>query len=221
MNGIKSSFSSITNKYDGTIVSEDGSKMRVQIKLMPTTFLVTVNIIVYVFTSLVGGNFIQTDYRVLLQLGQFNLSVFNGNYWQLLTSIFVHVDLPHIALNMLFLVIFGLRAEELFKTEEYFLIYLLSGLSGSLLTLIFMTPTTVSAGASGAVFGMYGAGILYTRKMFGQSIIGTLLYSFLFLILSTGVGINVVAHFGGLAAGLVIGYTLAEYRYDTNWLETY
>jgi rhomboid protease GluP len=195
--------------------------MKIQTKLMPTTFLIAVNLFVYIYTSWIGGNFIETDYRILLQFGQYNISVFSGNYWQLLTSIFVHVDLPHIALNMLFLVIFGLRAEELFKIQEYFAVYLLSGLSGSLLTLFFMAPNTVSAGASGAVFGMYGAGIIYTRKTYGQSIVGALFYSFLFLILSTGVGVNVVAHFGGLAAGLVIGYALAEYRTDTYWLETY
>ena len=195
--------------------------MRIQTKLTPTTFLVTLNVLVYIYTSVVGGNFIETNTSVLLQLGQFNISVLNGEYWQLLTSIFVHVDIVHIALNMLFLIIFGFRAEELFKTEEYFSVYLLSGLSGSLLTLFFMAPNTLSAGASGAVFGMYGAGIIYMRKTFGQSIVGALLYSFLFLMLSTGAGVNVIAHFGGLATGLIIGYALAKSRRDMIWIENY
>jgi len=120
---------------------------------------------------------------------------------------------------MLFLIIFGLRAEELFKTEEYFSVYIISGLTGSLLTLVLMSPYTLSAGASGAIFGMYGAGIIYMRKTFGQSIVGALLYSFLFLMLSTGSGVNVVAHFGGLAAGLIIGYALAKSRRDIYWIE--
>ncbi|MGD9131446.1 MAG: rhomboid family intramembrane serine protease [Candidatus Bathyarchaeota archaeon] len=189
--------------------------------LTPTTFLVAANILVYVYTSVVGGNFIQTDYGVLLQFGQSNINVLNGAYWQLLTSIFVHVDISHIALNMLFLIIFGLRAEELFTTEEYFFVYLFSGLSGSILTLFLMSPNTVSAGASGAIFGMYGAGIIYMRKTFGQSIIGALMYAFLLLILSTGAGVNIIAHFGGLAAGLIIGYALARSRRDTLWIENY
>ncbi len=188
--------------------------MRAQLKLTPTTFLVTLNILVYIYTSVVGGNFIETNISVLRQLGQFNISVFNGNYWQLLTSIFVHVDIMHISLNMLFLVIFGFRGEELFKTEEYFAVYLLSGLLGSILTLFFMPWYITSAGASGAIFGMYGASIIYTRKTFGQSIVGALLYSFLFLMLATGEGVNVIAHFGGLAAGLIIGYALAKSRRD-------
>jgi rhomboid protease GluP len=193
--------------------------MRFTRRLSPTIVLATANILVYIYTSVVGGDFIVTNTNVLIQIGQFNSSVMNGAYWQLLTSIFVHVDILHIVLNTLFLIIFGLRAEELFKTEEYFLIYILSGLSGSILTLYFMSPYTLSAGASGAIFGMYGAGIIYMRKQLGQSIIGALLYSFLFLMLSTGTGVNVIAHFGGLASGLIIGYILAKTRRYEYWID--
>ena len=195
--------------------------MRLTRRLSPTIVLATANLLVYIYTSVVGGDFIVTNTNVLMQIGQFNNSVMNGAYWQLLTSIFVHVDILHIVLNTLFLIIFGLRAEELFKTEEYFLIYILSGLSGSILTLYFMSPYTLSAGASGAIFGMYGAGIIYMRKQLGQSIIGALLYSFLFLMLSTGTGVNVIAHFGGLASGLIIGYILAKTRRYEYWIDEY
>jgi len=190
-------------------------------KFTPTTFLVVVNILVYSYTSVIGGNFIQTDHTVLSQLGQFNLYVLRGQYWQLITSVFVHVDITHLALNMLFLVIFGIRAEELFKTEEYFSVYMLSGISGSILTLFLMPIYTISAGASGAIFGMYGANIIYMRKTFGQSIVGALLYAFLLLMLTTGEGVNIVAHFGGLAAGLIMGYALAKSRKDLFWTEEY
>jgi len=207
--------------YGGVFAFEDGSGMRSWFKLTPTTFLVAVNVLVYIYTSVVGGNFIQTGYSVLIQFGQANINVFNGEYWQLLTSIFVHVDIIHLALNMLFLIIFGLRAEELFTTEEYFFVYMLSGLSGSLLTLFLMPISSLSAGASGAIFGMYGAGIIYMRRAFGQSIVGALLYSFLLLMLTAGEGVNIVAHFGGLAAGLIIGYALAKSRRDRFWIENY
>lgn len=195
--------------------------MRFQLKLSPTTFLVAVNIAVYIFTSVIGGNFLETNIYVLREFGQYNLYVLNGQYWQLLTSIFVHVDIMHITLNMLFLFIFGLRTEEFFKTEEYFTVYMLSGLTGSLLTLFFMSANTLSAGASGAVFGMYGAGLIYMRKKFGQSIAGALLYSLLFLMLTTGSGVNVIAHFGGLATGLAIGYLLAQSHRESYWIENY
>jgi rhomboid protease GluP len=187
--------------------------------LSPTTVLVALNFLVYIFTSIVGSSFFVTHTSVLLEIGQYNLKVLNGAYWQLLTAIFVHVDITHIALNMLFLIIFGLRAEDLFSSTEYFTVYMLSGLAGNILTLLIMSTNTVSAGASGAIFGMYGAAIIYMRKAFGQSIIGALIYSFLFLMLSTGAGVNVIAHFGGLIVGLLIGYILAKSRHkkDDDW----
>jgi len=173
--------------------------------------LITINVVVYAYTSIVGGNLLETNEDVLLQWGQLNLLVMKGSYWQLFTSMFVHVNLTHILLNMLFLLIFGFRAEELFSPEEYFLIYLLSGLSGNLLTLL-MPPSTLSAGASGAIFGIFGASMIYMRKAYGQSIMGALVYSFFLLMMSAGAGVNVFAHFGGLVAGLIIGYMLAKSR---------
>jgi membrane associated rhomboid family serine protease len=68
---------------------------------------------------------------------------------------------------------------------------------------------------------MYGASIIYMRKTFGQSIVGALLYGFLLLMLSTGAGVNVVAHFGGLAMGLIFGYALAKSRRNMIWTENY
>ena len=190
--------------------------MRTLLKLTPTTFLVMTNLLVYVYTSVVGGNFIETSDSALYQWGQFNRYVMNGGYWQLLTSIFIHVDIIHLSLNMLFLLIFGFRAEELFSPEEYFFIYFLSGLSGSMLTLL-MPLDTVSAGASGAIFGIFGASMIYMRKTLGQSIIGALMFSFFLLILSTGENVNILAHLGGLVVGLMMGYALAKpqnyYRY--------
>jgi rhomboid protease GluP len=189
--------------------------------LSPTIILVAANVLVYIYTSLVSGNFIETNYEVMRTFGQYNLNVFEGQYWQLISSMFVHADIMHLGLNMLFLLIFGLRAEELFTTEEYLFVYILSGIAGNIMTLFLMSPYTVSVGASGAIFGMYGAGLIYMRKTFGQSIAGALLYAFLLLMLSTGIGVNIVAHFGGLTTGLIIGYALAKSRRDKYWIESY
>ena len=182
-------------------------------RLTPTTVLIITNILIFAYTSVVGGSFPQTNIRMLEQLGQYNRYVIvHGWYWQLFTSMFVHVDVIHLSLNMIFLLIFGFRAEELFSPEEFFTIYIASGLFGSFLTLL-MPLNTISAGASGAIFGMFGACMIYIRKMVGGSIIGALIFSFYFLLLSsTSPEINLFAHFGGLVAGLLIGYVLAKSR---------
>jgi rhomboid protease GluP len=181
-------------------------------KFVPTCILIALNVAVYVCTSVVGGNFIETNYDLILQYGQVNLFVMNGWYWQLFTSMFIHVSIIHLLGNMLFLLIFGLRAEEVFNVQEYFLIYLLSGLAGNLLSLLLGPYAYPSAGASGAIFGLFGACVIYFRRAFGQSIITALLYAFFLLIISSGPDVNILAHLGGLAAGLLIGYGIAVTR---------
>ena len=181
-------------------------------KFKPTYILVALSIAVYAYTSVVGGDFLNTSNDMLLQYGQVNVYVFQGDYWRLFTSMFVHADIAHIVGNMLFLLIFGLRGEEMFSLPEYLSIYVLGGLTGNLISLLLLPSDTISVGASGAIFAMFGASVIYARRSFRQSIIGALIYAFFLLFLSSGVGVNNFAHIGGLVAGLVIGYVVATRR---------
>jgi rhomboid protease GluP len=174
---------------------------------MPTYLIIALNVAMYAYTSLLSGSFLETSENVLYQYGQVNGLVMQGWYWQLFTAMFVHFTIVHLVGNMLFLFIFGIRAEEMFDIKEYLMIYLLSGLAGNLLTLLF-GPYTVSAGASGAIFGMFGAVTVYVRRTIGQSILGALIYAFFLLLISAGLEVNILAHLGGLAVGLLIGYFL-------------
>jgi rhomboid protease GluP len=178
---------------------------------MPTYIIIALNMAIYAYTAILSNNFFMIDDSVLIIYGQFNLQVFRGAYWQLFTSMFVHVSIMHILGNMFFLLIFGLRAEEIFSTTEYLLIYFLSGLAGNLLTLLF-GPNMISAGASGAIFGLFGACTIYFRRAIGQSIMSALVYAFFLLMLSVSPNVNFLAHFGGLAVGLLMGYWLAITR---------
>jgi rhomboid protease GluP len=186
-------------------------------KYMPTYIIIALNIIFYVYTSILSGNIVEMDYYVIQQYGQCNLFVLNGAYWQLFTSMFVHVSIVHLLVNMFFLLIFGLRAEEMFNIQEYLLIYFLGGLVGNLLSLAFGPYSAsgvpfVSAGASGAIFGVFGACTIYVRRAIGQSIITALMYAFFLFMINIGPGVNFLAHFGGLVVGLLIGYVLGATR---------
>jgi len=181
-------------------------------KFKPTYILIAVNIAIYVYTSVAGGNFLETSWDMIWQYGQVNLLVLNGWWWQLFTSMFVHASIMHLVGNMLFLLIFGLRGEEMFSLPEYLTIYILGGLVGNLLSLVFLPVDVPSVGASGAIFAMFGACTIYARRSVGQSIIGALIYGFFLLLLSSGTNVNELAHLGGLAAGLLIGYVLAAKR---------
>lgn len=167
---------------------------------------------VYVLFAFLSRNPLVIDWRLLAIYGQYNLLVYRGWYWQLVTSIFLHANLLHILGNSLFLAIFGFRAEGLFTRGQYLLIYFGSGLAGNLLTLL-MGARVVSVGASGAIFGLFGASTMYLRRAMNQSIFGALVYSMYLFILNAGANVNLIAHFGGLVVGLIAGFLMAKARY--------
>jgi rhomboid protease GluP len=182
-------------------------------KFKPTYILIALNIAFYVYTSVVGGDFLNTSNSMVLQYGQVNgFVLYYGWYYQLFTSMFVHANIAHLAGNMLFLLIFGLRGEEMFSLPEYLLVYFIGGLTGNLLSLWLMPLYVPSVGASGAIFALFGAVAVYARRSISQSIIGALIYAFFLFLISTGPDVNVFAHLGGLVAGLLIGYVLATRR---------
>lgn len=184
-------------------------------KYKPTYILIALNVAMYIYTSIVGGNALVTGDAPIIMWGQVNGLVLQGAYWQLITSMFVHASIVHITGNMLFLFIFGLRGEEMFSLPEFLGIYLVGGLVGNLLTLAF-TPYLglfyASVGASGAIFALFAAIVIYSRSSVRQSILGALIYAFFLFFISSGEGVNLLAHLGGLAFGLAVGYYLAKSR---------
>jgi len=180
-------------------------------RYLPTYTLIAVNVAVYILTSIIGNDFVNTNQDIIVQYGQVNALVVGfGWYWQLFTSMFIHVNIVHLFGNMMFLLIFGLRAEEFFDLKEYLLIYFLSGITGNLLTLLL--PDVISAGASGAIFGVFGASVIYLRRTIGQSIMTALVYAFFLFFINIGPEVNILAHLGGLIVGLLIGYVLGTRR---------
>ncbi|MCW4005859.1 MAG: rhomboid family intramembrane serine protease [Candidatus Bathyarchaeota archaeon] len=181
------------------------------INYKPTYILIALNVAFYIYTSILSNNFLATSNAVVWQWGQVNALVFAGSYYQLFTSMFVHATIIHLAGNMFFLLIFGLRGEEMFSLPEYLGIYIFGGLVGNLLSLI-MGPIFSSVGASGAIFALFGACVVYDRRRIGQSITGALIFAFFLLIISSGANVNYLAHIGGLVSGLIMGYVLASRR---------
>jgi len=171
-----------------------------------TKVLILVNLAVYVIAGIIGGSFLELSDEVLMLLGQFNYLVLKyGWYFQLLTAMFVHVNIVHLAFNMFWLYILGTQCELTFGARRYLVIYFVSGFFGNILTLYLLPPGTVSAGASGAVFGIFGSLMAYsgfTRR----SMFASIVYAIFILVLNAGFGVNVVAHFGGLLSGFILGY---------------
>jgi rhomboid protease GluP len=151
----------------------------------------------------------------------FGPAILQGESWRLFTSIFLHRDLIHLALNAYALFIFGLEMEPIYGSDRYLIIYILSGLFGSLLSFAYRGPQVLSVGASGAIFGIIGmdlAFFLLHREALGRfgraRLQNTLLIIGLNLVFGFTVpGIDNMAHIGGLIAGFGLGYGLAP-RYE-------
>lgn len=140
-----------------------------------------------------------------------------GQYWRLITNTFLHFGIIHIAVNMYVLYQMGPLTEMLFGRIKYLLLYLLSGIGGSLLS-VYVHPMSVGAGASGAIFGVFGAllAFLLVRKdAFQPGVAEQMIKSVgtsigLNLVLGFTVGfIDVAAHIGGLIMGFAAGCALA------------
>ncbi len=178
-------------------------------RFRPTLILIAANVAVYIFTSYMGGGFLITSDMIIYNYGLNGQLFFQGEWWRLFTSMFVHADIAHIAGNMLFLFIYGLRAEEMFDAKEYTAVYFLSGLAGNALSLF---TDFFSVGASGAIFGVLGAVMIYARRSIGQSIISALVFAFFLFTVNIAPNVNIWAHFGGLVVGLALGYLFAANR---------
>ncbi|WP_297535581.1 rhomboid family intramembrane serine protease [Thermococcus sp.] len=172
-----------------------------------TFTLFLINVAVYVFEAILSRNPISISGRVLAVLGQWNYAVLHlGAWWQPFTAMFVHVSIIHIAFNMYFLLIMGSQLERILGPKRVVVIYIVSGLAGNLLTLLLLPPNVISAGASGALFGIAGALILINGVLGGNMQMAIINAFVLFLINSFLPGVNAFAHLGGLIVGMLIGY---------------
>lgn len=155
------------------------------------------------------------DTGVLIKYGA-NLDVLvkNGEYYRLLTSMFLHSGLLHLFFNMYALYIIGPQVESFFGKAKYLIIYLLSGISGSLLSVAF-NVNTVSVGASGAIFGLFGALLYfgynyrgYLGNVIKSQILPVVIINLIFGFISTGV--DVAGHIGGLIGGIIVSSVLGS-----------
>ena len=141
--------------------------------------------------------------------GTFSPGVADGGYWLLLTSVFTHQQLLHVALNMFSLWMIGPLLESGLGRARYLATYLLCGLAGSALVYWAASPYSPTLGASGAIFGLLGALIvLFARRGLPvQQLVVVAALNFAFTFGSAAISWQ--AHVGGFIAGLVIGAVLA------------
>lgn len=172
-----------------------------------TYAIIAICVIVFI---LMGG---ATDGKTLLSFGaNLGLLVKQGEIYRLLTCAFVHIGIIHLAVNMYSLYVVGSQVENFYGKIKYLLIYLISAVCGSILSIGF-TDNVISAGASGAIFGLLGAilyfGVKY-RTYLGQTVKSQVIPIILInlIIGFTTPGIDNAAHIGGLIGGVLSAMAL-------------
>ncbi|WP_188453656.1 rhomboid family protein [Virgibacillus oceani] len=168
-----------------------------------TYLLLFINIALFIMLETKAGGSQSTEN--LINFGaKYNPAIIDGEWWRIITSMFLHIGLIHLFMNMLAVYYLGITAERIYGSWRFLVIYLLAGIGGGLASFAF--TFNVSAGASGALFGLFGAllyfGLLY-KRIFSQTmgkgllilIAINIVFGFSFPQIDNG------AHIGGLITG--------------------
>ncbi len=179
-----------------------------------TPIIIYLNTIIFMIMVFAGLGFFSFKGQDLLNWGaNFRPLTTNGEWWRLLTSTFLHGGLMHILANMYGLLFVGIFLEPLLGRTKYLTAYLMTGILASCASL-WWYDATISVGASGAIFGLYGLflALLLTKIFppdFGKVfLISTLIFIGYNLLMGLTGGIDNAAHIGGLLSGFVVGLIL-------------
>ena len=198
--------------------------MRTDIKRYTLTYnLIAASSVVYLFSAFFSRSLVDMDMQTLVNMGALfgPLTVLKGEWWRLLSAMFLHGGMTHLLMNMFSLYIVGRGAEMYFDTKSYLSIYFFSGIIGGLVSL-YMHPVSVGVGASGTIFGIFGAlaGFFMAHRDKIASHSKAFMKDFSVIILINLViglaipAIDVSAHIGGLVTGFIGGYVISR---DPKW----
>lgn len=189
-----------------------------------TISLIAINVVVYLVTALMPHASLADPRNSQLFLDwQLSPYAIHGQhaYYQLLTSAFLHLTPLHIAANMLALGLVGPAIEAQLGRWRYSTVYLLSALGGSAAVYAFGSEFTYTAGASGAIFGLFGTALVLLRRIGiePQWLIGTIVLNF--VVTFSVPGISQLGHVGGFVTGALAGLSLgglpsAPHRIETS-----
>lgn len=197
------------SNYVGTSDNLAGAELQPVLPLF-TYILIGINVLVFLLTS--------NQITVTLWGANNQIAVQSGEYYRLVTAMFLHADISHLAFNMIALFSVGSVIESIFGHVRFLLVYLLGGLGGSLASILLNDANTLSVGASGAVFALFGAEMFYHFK-YGEGLDERLNLQFslstIALNLLNGLrpnsGIDNWAHAGGVVSGGIVAALTTQF----------
>lgn len=207
-------FIKLTNDINQKNIDESKKADDVFSKKTPyvTYGLLIINTIVFLLTIIMSGSIIEFFPSLLYKIGGLvnydSMSSYLDMY-RLITSAFLHGGLIHFIFNMYALYVIGPQLESFFGKIKYLIIYIGSAIIGNLLSMLFLTDGVVSVGASGAIFGLFGALLYfgYHYRVYLSGVIKSQIIPLIAVNLLIGFmasGINNIAHIGGLIGGILV-----------------
>lgn len=203
-----------TNSLKGILAFvENKKRIQANSKTSPytlTNLLIALNVLIFIFTAIASKSILDMDTGVLIQFGALVRPLIDlGEYHRLISPMFLHGGLLHLVMNMYGLNLLGRILEKEYGKLIFGIIYLFSGIAGSILSYFFSNPMAISVGASGAIFGLLGSSVVFAlkrkniiRKSFLQNILQVIVIN---LVIGFSVSrIDNAAHIGGLLGGLLI-----------------
>jgi len=197
-----------------------------------TSALVAANVILYALGWYLTGKGGESgavasmgdiDPGVLIRLGaKFGPLIVSGEWWRLVTAIFLHAGLIHIGMNLWCLIDLGPTVEQLFSTTKFVVLFLVTGVIGFIFSLVW-SPYGLSIGASGSVLGLIGVlmGATFHHGQFGREYRSQLWRWVIFIaVIGLFSRTDNAAHLGGLVSGLALGYFVPEGEPETRTSET-
>jgi rhomboid protease GluP len=183
-----------------------------------TYALILLNVLVFALMYILGRG--STDLQTLADFGANNAELVKlGQYYRLFTAMFLHIGIVHLFFNMYALYIIGPQLESFYGKAKFLTIYIVSGIIGNLFANIFEI-NTLGAGASGAIFGLFGSLLYfgYHYRVYLGSVIRTQILPVIILNLLIGFttsSISSSAHIGGLIGGILISMALGVPKKST------
>jgi len=193
-------------------VAQDARRLSTQRSgTLLTKILIGVNVAVYALMLARGSALGSPSGPVYQNYALYGPLVAQGEWWRLLTAAFLHANVIHLAMNMLFLWWIGGPVEQMLGRARFALLYLVSGLAGSAGALL-LDPTIPTVGASGAIFGLLGAAFVFERQrlyVLGGSAMTIIVLNLVLTFTLNGISIG--GHVGGLVGGAIAGLALSRF----------
>ena len=186
-----------------------------------TPILMDLNLLIFILMVAFGVGILEPSTLALLKWGaDFGPLTLTGDWWRAITCNFIHIGAFHLLMNMYAFMYIGLWLEDLIGTRRMFISYLLTGVCSAAFSL-YMHAETISAGASGAIFGLYGIFLAFLlfhhipRAQRKALLISILLFVGYNLVYGMKAGIDNAAHIGGLLSGFLLGTIyVISYRFE-------